>query len=223
MNLKILPILGRREEKETIELMKQHVEQIEATNKAFKETANATFNKKFDVVKQKANEVSECERKADRIKERVEVVLYKGAFLPVMRQNLFDLLDMMDNVPDSIQNAANVFIYLQGRKIPKRSLDSLKEMVTTTDKAIAKFSETFHHLIDDSGDLTLDVKDMKRIEENADELQHRIFDNLLIENRKLDPVTVQTIGTLSHFISQISDMALKSCNRMSLIKILRQA
>ena len=127
MALGIIGILGKSKEKDTLDLMKKHIEKIVETKDAYKEAYTLFKANKKKKAEMMANTVSEKEHDADLICKRIVVNLYEGAFMPNMRSNIYRTVEEIDTVADKIKNAANMIPFLKVVKLNNVLKDILDE------------------------------------------------------------------------------------------------
>jgi len=222
MIFRILPFFGRSAEKKIVELMKEHLEKTLTVNEIFVQAADAVIKEKYDAVEKKAKEVSIIEHEADGIRREILFELYKGAFLPGMRTQLCDLVNTLDEVTNKIQDSVQAFVYLRGKNFPSKMKDTFSKIVAETSKSILSLKKVLSDLLEGKPELREHIKEVGILEHNVDLLKKEIFDYVLFEKR-IDVLSVVVICDVMNFVSDISDMAEKSCDRIELLKILRQA
>ena len=224
MAFKILPIFGSKNEVKILELIKKHLSLIREANVEFLKVADAAFKKKFDLVLSGAKTIDDIEKQADLIKKEVEKELYGGAFLPATRSNLYTIIEREDQVCNQIQNVANMFIYLKKRKPNNEISEIFKKLVQEASSSINSLDKIAGSLLlENKKDISKEMEEMKRVEKNADLIQRRLFDELLLSNKKMDPISVDFFGNLGHSLSEICDEVKHTCDFVALVFILKQA
>lgn len=222
MKLGILPMIGRATEKETLNLFIEHVSIIDDMRLPLKELLNAALNKKDSLVKKKIAEISELESKADSVRRKTAGRLYSGAFLPVMRSPLYQLSLKIDDVANTIQDAANLFKHLKGRSMPKKAVPFFKELVEISDKATVLLKKTLLDLFDNQKEFENNVQRIRETEKSGDEIQSKLFD-VLYSEKNMKSLTLQLLIKIGHTLANISDEIEDVGDLMVLLKILKQA
>ena len=222
MAFKILPFFGRSVEKHTVDLMQKHSQKLLVLNKIFTEVGKAAVKGNFKIVALKAKDVSTIEHEADVLRREILSQLYGGAFLPGMRTQLYNLVNMLDGVANRIQDAVQSFVYLKDKNFCAKAKDIFSKLIAETTKSIDLLVTALEDLIEGRPELVGHVKEVLAIEHKIDLLGREMFDYLFF-NRKLDYLSDRVICDVTNFIMWISDMAENCCDQMELLKILRQA
>lgn len=220
MVFRILPFFGRSAEKKVVELMKEHLQKTLAMNNILEQAGDSFLKDNYKIVEEKAKEVSVVEHQADGIRREILSELYKGAFLPGMRTQLYDLVNMLDEVANKMQNAVQSFVYLRGKNFSTKAKTILGKMIVETNKAVISLGKALDDLFEGKPELREHIKEVGAFEHNIDLLKKELFDYILFEKR-LDVLSSMVIGDVANFVSEISDMAENSCDRIELLKILR--
>lgn len=222
MAFKILPFFGRSAEKEIVDLMRKHMQKIFAMNNVLVEAGNAVVAGKYKIVGEKAKEISEMEHEADGVRREMLSKLYGGAFLPGMRMQLYNLINMLDDIAGDIQNSIQAFVYLRNKTFPKEVKSIFSKIIAETSETLLSLGKALEDLLEGKPELASDVKEVLKKEHNIDLLKKELFDYTLFA-KKLDPLSSRVIGDIVDFVSHISDMAETCADQMELLKILRQA
>ena len=217
-----LPLFGQDKEKETVELLVQQVQAIRSTMDVFKELMDQLRSKNFKKVREKIQDVKDHEQECDAIRHNIATALFEGAFLPGMRSQLNTLSDQLDDVADSIENAANMSPYFEVHKPSKVMFDTFDRLTHEADKSIIALDAVLHSLLNKEPDdlFTGKFKKMKIAEEACDQIQREVFD-LVYMDKKMDPVLVQLAGNFAHMLSTVADSVECACDTMTSIKMTR--
>jgi len=221
MALGIIGILGKSKEKDTLDLMKKHIEKIVETKDAYKEAYTLFKANKKKKAEMMANTVSEKEHDADLICKRIVVNLYEGAFMPNMRSNIYRTVEEIDTVADKIKNAANMIPFLKVVKLNNVLKDILDELAEHIYTCVDHLQDTFSAFLqDDDTGFKKHVETMKIIEEKADRAQKLMYQELLF--KKHDVKTLHIVSAFGHFMAAVTDAADNSCDIMELLRITTQ-
>ncbi len=223
MAFKVLSIFGSKNETRILNLIQKHLSLVKKANREFQQIASFAFSKKFNEVIQGAQAVDSIEKEADDIKREIENELYRGAFLPVTRSNLYTLIEKQDQVCNQLQNASNMFIYLKKRKPSRQVEQILKSLVIEASRSIQSLDKIVSALFFKKNDISKDIEEMKAIEKKADMVQRKLFDALLLNGKKIDPLSANFFGNLGHALSEICDEVKHACDFVALIFVLKQA
>ena len=222
MAFKILPLFGRNTEKETVELFRGLLTEIVMANSAFLDCTKGLLDEDFDVVAMKAADVSKHEKNADQIIAKIIFHLYGGAFLPGMRTQLHELAIYIDDVVDNMQNAANAFGYMKDKKFPEAVKNTYWKLVEESRKSVEQLRIIMEDLFENKDSLMEDVKVAKVMEHNCDVLKKEVFDRVMFD-KKLEAVTSRLLTDIAGFISSIADSVEDCCDKVIVIKLVRQA
>lgn len=222
MAFRILPFFGRSIEKKIVELMKRHLQKTVAMNEILTQAGDAVVKGKYKIVEEKAEEVSVIEHQADEIRREILSELYKGAFLPGTRTQLYNLVNMLDGVANKIQNSVQAFVYLRGKNFSSKAKNIFGKIIEETNKSVISLGKVLNDLFEGKPEIRDHIREVGALEHNVDLLKKEMFHYILFE-KKLDALSSRVIGDVVNFISSISDMAENSCDRIELLKILRQA
>lgn len=222
MAFKILPLFGRDKEKETVELFRSLLAEAKMANAAFIDCSKGLLDEDFDVVAAKAMDVSKHEKNADQIIAKIIFHLYGGAFLPGMRTQLHELAIFIDDVVDDMQNAANAFGYMRDKKFPESVKAIYWKLIEESERSVSQLQTIMEGLFENKESLMDDIKAAKVMEHNCDVLKKEVFDKVMFD-KKLEPVTSRLLTDLAGFISAIADSVEDCCDKVIVLKLLRQA
>ncbi len=223
MALHILPIIGRDKEKETVKWFLKHAELIEKIGEPLKQAIDFAFLKKdFEKVEKLCEEINALEKEADIARQKTASLLYAGAFLPVMRSRFYDLSGRLDNVADTVQDAANILHHMKGRKIPKEVIKLICNLGEEAAKSTQLVKPALKALFNSQKNFNKLVEEIKIIEGRADKYEHQLLE-IIFSDKKIEAVTVSIIKWISKELSFICDSAKHVSDTMCLLKIMNVA
>ena len=222
MAFKILPLFGRDKEKETVELFRALLAEVSMGSSAFVECSKGLLDDDFDMVAAKAIDVTKHEKNADQIIAKIIFHLYGGAFLPGMRTQLHELAIFIDDVIDNMQNGANAFVYMRDKKFPDQVKVVYWKLIEESAKSVSQLQTIMDDMFENRESLMDSIKVAKIMEHNCDVLKKEVFDKVLFD-KKLEPVTSRLLTDLAGFISSIADSVEDCCDKVVVLKLLRQA
>ncbi len=161
--------LGRGKEGEIISLFREHITIIRDACELFLECIRE--NDRVSI-----SEVCEMEKLGDTIRREIVLKLYDGAFLPGIRGNLYRLAETLDEVLDTVEDAAIMFMM-----IPKLDESVMAKCVRIAEinlKMTEELLKTFEALRNESDlrDRTIKIRVM---EEEVDAIKREIFRRLM--------------------------------------------
>jgi len=223
MALKILPFFGRDKEKETLALFRKHAEVIASMSKPLQEAVDAAFKKKdFELTEERCKELNKLEKEADFIRKKTAAMLYAGAFLPMMRSRLYDFSGRLDDVADTIQDAANLLHYMKGKKIPKEFIDILHKLGQTAAKSASMIKPAIEALFENKKNFDRLMNDIKTIESEADHYERELFNKLFFK-KNMDATAMHVMSWVGIELSKVADKMKKVSDTMVLVKIMNVA
>lgn len=219
--LRILPIFGRSKEKETVQLFKLMMKELTDSRAPFKEIGQALKKGNFRKVAEFSKQVNDHEHRCDKLRRRISQNLYSGAFMPAMRTRLYDLTDTIDSVMDSVQDSVDRMAYLRHKKVPQKVLDLYIKMIDEACRGIAFLSLIMDNLYSGSSELMANIKKANIVEHNLDQLKRGVLDIILFD-KKLDPVCVLVAWKVAKYLSEIGDSIERCCDDVSVLRLMRQ-
>ena len=141
------------------------VERIKPVINSIIDNEPAEFDRVF-------KEISDLESEADVIKNDIRSHLPKSIFLPIDRRDLLEILDIQEELPDTVQDIA-ILLTLRPLKLPanmKEPLNNLIDEVATVCNQAADLVQEFDELVEPSFGGKEAEKVLAMIEQiNADE------------------------------------------------------
>lgn len=221
MAFKILPIIGMEKEKHVINKIEEQIENLLKIDKKFRELTDMFFSKD-DRFERKIDEINDIETRGDEIESEVSRLLFSGAFLPITRGNIFNLVSMLDDICDSYEDASHIFRNLKNRYLPQFVEKRIREIVELNTNGIIVLKKATNHLFGGKN-LDEDFEKIKEIEEKIDSIQREIFDYILDNKNRINAKLCWIIGSLTQFIEEVSDNLRRTIKLMSFIKVIKEA
>ncbi|MBI4447658.1 DUF47 family protein [Candidatus Woesearchaeota archaeon] len=221
MGLNILPIFGRSQEKDALELFKQLVEKLKVMRERFAELNSLFLEGDYKKVEECSIKISEVELEVDIITRSIIKSLYEGAFLPDMRSSLFSLTNKLDDVADSIEDVGKYTIYLRDKTVSTKIKEKIDALFKTVPPSIELLEKALTAILNDDGKFEF-FQDVRKVEHEADILKKEIFDIILFD-KKLDHLSSRVILQLANLIETISDHVEECADRIQMLRILRGA
>ncbi len=99
-----------KKEKEVIELILKHAEVVEKCMATAVDTVDAYLKGEKDKAKKLAQATDHIETEADLIRYVIRDKLYTGAFLPRLRDDIYRLVESIDNVANAGESCCDFFL-----------------------------------------------------------------------------------------------------------------
>ncbi len=99
-----------KKEKEVIELVIKHVEKVEECISTAAKTLQHYLKDEIAEAKHLARETDKIESEADLIRHDVRDKLYLGAYLPLLREDIYKLVESFDSVANAGESCCDFFL-----------------------------------------------------------------------------------------------------------------
>lgn len=167
----------------------------------------------------KTKVVEEMETKADEAKREAEKTLYEGMYLPLFREDLLDLMELIDDVADEAERVVD-FLWIENPEIPSRWNEKIKEIIEKGILAFNLFQESFMFLYEDTQKAFSHSQKVRDVEKEIDRLQdalnHEIFQSNLELAHKIQ------LRDLIIKMGYISDVSENAADKIGMISIKRR-
>jgi predicted phosphate transport protein (TIGR00153 family) len=99
-----------KKEKEVVELVLRHLEITEECLSTATETVEAYLKEDTEEAKSLARQVSKLESEADMVRYRIRDKLYSGAYLPLLREDIYRLVESIDKLANAGEACCDFFL-----------------------------------------------------------------------------------------------------------------
>ena len=99
-----------KKEKEVIELISKHADKMEECLSTAINTLQAYIEDNIDEAKTLARETDKIETQADLIRHEIRGKLYYGAYMPLLREDIYKLVESFDTVINSAEKCCDFFL-----------------------------------------------------------------------------------------------------------------
>jgi hypothetical protein len=99
-----------KKEKEVIELIIKHSDKVEECLMTATKTLQAYLENQIDKAKELARETDKIELQADLIRHEIRTKLYYGAYLPLLREDIYKLVECIDMVANTAEKCCDFFL-----------------------------------------------------------------------------------------------------------------
>lgn len=99
-----------KKEKEVIDLIEQHAAKMEACLTTAIETLQAYLEDNIPRAKSLARKTDALESDADLIRHQIRDRLYSGAYMPVLREDIYRLVESIDSVANAAEKCCDAFL-----------------------------------------------------------------------------------------------------------------
>lgn len=99
-----------KKEKEVLELIEKHADKVEECLSTSLSTLQAYLNNDIASAKKMARQVDNLETQADLIRHQVRDRLYGGAYMPLLREDVYKLVESLDTVANASERCCDAFL-----------------------------------------------------------------------------------------------------------------
>lgn len=205
-----------KRENKTRELMDEHVEIV---SKATDHCRDAFFfylegeKKKFEAA---TLAVIQSETRADEVRKETQLLLYGGTYLPIFREDLLELLELIDNVADDAEKAVD-FLRTERPKITPSWHGDLRIIVDKTHQSFVFFKEAFSTLRKERSITLSYTHKVQEAEKDVDKLQDALMAKIF--QSKLGLAHKMQLRDLILVIGYVSDSSENASDKVGLMAI----
>ena len=120
-----------KKEKEVIDLIEQHAAKMEACLSTAVETLLTYLEDDIARAKTLARRTDALESEADLIRLQIRDRLYSGAYMPVLREDIYKLVESLDRVANAAEKCCDTFLN-QRPDIPKELRTLYADIIRTS-------------------------------------------------------------------------------------------
>ncbi len=195
--------------KEVEKLIVKMFDQIETVLADLEETVRDYIDHKKEF-KDDSYSVHKAEHKADKIRREIGRKLYDGAFLPIYREDYFELIEISDKIANQGEAVAD-YITLTRPIIPEYLENDIKKIISVTRDGFALLKEMLHDFLDEKEKMYEIAKKIRHMESDVDALQF-YSTKLLFKRADLEKADIimtrdfiDGISKISNWIEDVSD------------------
>ncbi len=120
-----------KKEKEVIELIEKHASKVEKCLSVASQTLEAYLSDNIPEAKKLARDTDELESQADMIRHQIRDKLYYGAYMPLLREDIYKLVESLDTVANAAEKCCDLFLNQRPRVPEALSSDMIKLVLTS--------------------------------------------------------------------------------------------
>ena len=99
-----------KKEKEVLDLIEKHADTVEECLAVASRTLQAYLEKDIAQAKNLARQADNLESQADMIRHQVRDKLYYGAYMPLLREDIYKLVESLDVVANAAEKCCDAFL-----------------------------------------------------------------------------------------------------------------
>ena len=205
-----------KKETKVQELIQKHVEIVGEAVNSWKEVFFCYLEENKEGFQAKTLATTELESKADDVRREAQLLLYEGAYLPVFREDLLDLLELTDNIADDAEKGVDSLKIENPVILPSWS-EEIKRILEKSQQAFVFFQEACALISKERSTALSSTHKVQEAEKEVDGLQdnlmERIFQSQLSLAHKLQ------IRDLILIMGHVSDSSENAADKVALIAI----
>ncbi|MFQ6051031.1 MAG: DUF47 domain-containing protein [Candidatus Hydrothermarchaeota archaeon] len=223
-------VFGKPQDKEILDRIQKHMKMVEKAVEELKNVVDVFCDEDFDKMGEMIEKVNIAEAEADDLRREIESLLREGKTQTDIRENLFKLIERLDEVADAAKTAVRMFqvrekslhsmcIVFSERciEISKELKSRLLSLVDSVLETVKTLRESINYMNTDMHQAAFMAREVDRKEEEVDEIEHETLKMLLHAEGELD---VLSIIQLREIISQIGNVADKAEDASDIVSII---
>lgn len=203
-----------KKEQIVIELFHQHLDAVENTIKKLLDLIQNIKNNKNNRIRELAEEVRKAETAADKIRRKVEMEMYSGAFLPNFRGDLLGTIESLDKIANKSEAVADE-IELQNLKIPSELFEDFEALVKKSLETYQALKDAAKEMFEDFESASKKITDTEKFEHEADEIERNTIRKIF--SLEIPLAEKIQLKKLVHRIADISDTSEDVSDRIQII------
>ncbi|MEM4718186.1 MAG: DUF47 family protein [Desulfurococcaceae archaeon] len=205
--------------KETMENLERYVDLVTKASSHFTEAVKLLNEVKISDAQTSFYNVVRLLNESGKYKALAEDSMVSLRLDPGFKEELLDVINMLDDVGDLVKEASREFTILPFLEIPLQLRAGLVKLSKTVSEIVSKLSDAITSLIKgDYGRVSLLFKEILALEELADsiELENRAM--ILTFSDRLKPYALHLlVHDLNALLENTADMCARSIRRINLV------
>ncbi len=205
--------------------IQEHIEVTDACVESLLTFMQFALEQDWEQAEQERKKINQLENEADDLKRYIRSHLPKSLFMPISRDDIFELVTIQDKIANRAKDISGIVL---GRKmiIPASLKSIMLEFIKTgvdaanfTKKAIFQLDDLVESGFADKYSNSLEglIKELDEIENTADTLQIQIRAHLMEIEKDMYPVDVMFLYKIIDWIGDLSDRSLRVGNKIQIL------
>ncbi len=194
-----------KKERHIVEYMKQHVDLVVETVKEYVNALYLYLEGKKEASREYTKRVHKVEEEADSVKRKISLEMYKGAFMPSLRESLFVAIDFIDDVANEAETAGDL-LTLTEPEVPEQIKENVRKMAELTVQCAERLKDGVYNLFDN---IDVVFEDMKAVEHLEGEVDKYVWKTLDMVFKRLDIEKFSVKLLLREFILHLNSITNK--------------
>jgi len=197
-------MLRRREESKVMVLIEEHLSKVEESLQSMLSGLESYLQGSVDGAESATSMTQRIESEADDIRRNIADLLHRGAFLPLFREDVMELVGMVDKIASHAQDCSG-FITIQCPEIPTALKEDFLRIAQRSVASLSPLCEGVTKLSEDFSITREKVTEIHDIESEVDELDWELSRRIFSSD--LDLAHKMHLKHLVDVIENISDTA----------------
>ena len=194
-----------KKERYIVEYMKQHVDLVVETVKEYVNALYLYLEGKKEASKEYTKRVHKVEEEADSVKRKISLEMYKGAFMPSLRESLFVAIDFIDDVANEAETGGDL-LTLTEPEVPEQIKENVRKMAELTVQCAERLKDGVYNLFDN---IDVVFEDMKAVEQLEGEVDKYVWETLDMVFKRLNIEKFSVKLLLREFILRLNSITNK--------------
>ena len=196
--------LNNNKEKEVQEALEAHLEAVCETIHSMNETIRIYLSDDIEKASDSSYQTHLLESKADGLRRQMIGMLYKGAFIPVLRENIVRYIALQDRIADVAESCCDLLIS-QRPKVIKEFQQDILALAETSCHTLEPLKAAAKNLFIDYDKVAEGIKEVNAEEEKADTIEWHLTENVFSSD-KLNLAEKMHLRELIVHIVRVSDV-----------------
>lgn len=194
-----------KKERYIVENIKQHVDLVVETVKEYVNALYLYLEGKKEASKEYTKRVHKVEEEADSVKRKISLEMYKGAFMPSLRESLFVAIDFIDDVANEAETGGDL-LTLTEPEVPEQIKENVRKMAELTVQCAERLKDGVYNLFDN---IDVVFEDMKAVEQLEGEVDKYVWETLDMVFKRLNIEKFSVKLLLREFILRLNSITNK--------------
>jgi len=208
--------IGKNKEKKVEELLSDHIQKVQETLELLYECIEAYLGNDIEKARDISFKIHCIESEADCKRREIIQGLHEGAFMPIHRGGLINVVAMVDKIADHAESSAD-FIITQRPVVPDEYKECLLSLTRHSIKCFAPLKEALDNLFDDEKILREKVCVVNALEAEVDRDEWKTTEQIFCSDLELAK-KIHLREFIWH-IASISDTCQDAADSLELITV----
>ena len=194
----------KRGESKVMALIDEHLKKVEECLQNMLSAIEDYLQDRIDSAESRISRTHDAESEADDIRRKIVDLLHRGAFLPIFRQDVMELVGMVDRIAGHAQACCN-FIMIQRPEVPDALREDFLGIARNSVAILSPLQEGVAKLSEDFSITRAKVVEIHHIESAVDDLEWQLSSRIFSTDLPL--AHKMHLKQLVDMIEDISDIA----------------